>query len=59
MSYSEAEPVILDDAERFWKSGQFESLWVDVVECPLENGVVGRLVIFNFVEPGGHRNPEV
>ena len=50
VSYSEAEPVILDDAERFWKSGQFESLWVDVVDRPFENGVVGRLVIFNFVE---------
>ena len=48
--YSEAEPVILDDAERFWKSGQFESLWVDVVDRPFENGVVGRLVVFNFVE---------
>ena len=48
--YSEAEPVILDDADRFWKSGQFESLWVDVVDRPFENGVVGRLVIFNFVE---------
>ena len=50
VSYSEAEPVILDDAERFWTSGQFESLWVDVVDRPFENGVVGRLVVFNFVE---------
>ena len=48
--YSEAESVILDDAERFWKSGQFESLWVDVVDRPFENGVVGRVVTFNFVE---------
>ena len=50
VSYSEAEPAILDDAERFWKSGQFESLWVDVVDRPFENGVVGRVVTFNFVE---------
>ena len=50
VSYSEAKPVILDDAELFLKSGQFESLWVDVVDHPFENGVVGRLVIFNFVE---------
>lgn len=48
--YGEAEPVILDDAVRFWRSGQFESLWVDVVDRPFENGVVGRLVIFNFAE---------
>ena len=50
VSYSEVEPVILDDAERFWKSGQFESLWVDVVDRPFENGVVGRVVTFSFVE---------
>ena len=50
VAFSEAEPVILDDAARFWGSGQFESLWVDVVDRPLKNGVVGRLVIFNFVE---------
>ena len=50
VSYSEVEPMILDDAERFWKSGQFESLWVDVVDRPFENGVVGRVVTFSFVE---------
>ena len=48
--YGEAEPVILDDAERFWKSGRFESLWVDALEDPYENGVAGKRVIFNFVE---------
>lgn len=48
--YKEAESVIVEDAERFWKSGQFESLWVDVVDRPFENGVVGRVVTFNFVE---------
>ena len=48
--YYEAEPLIVDDAERFWKSGQFESLWVDVEDRPFENGVVGRVVTFNFVE---------
>ena len=48
--YSEAEPVILDDAERFWRSGQFESLWINVVDRPTENGVLGRHVVFNFVE---------
>ena len=48
--YNEAESVIVDDVERFWKSGQFESLWVDVMDRPFENGVVGRVVTFNFVE---------
>ena len=48
--YWEAEPVILEDAERFWKSGQFESLWVDVLDDRFENGMTGKRVIFNFVE---------
>ncbi len=49
-SYWEAEPVILEDAERFWKSGQFESLWVDVLDDRFENGLAGKRVVFNFVE---------
>ncbi len=49
-SYWEAKPVILDDAERFWKSGQFESLWVDVLDDRFENGLAGKRVVFNFVE---------
>ena len=49
-SYWEAEPVILDDAQRFWKSGQFESLWVDVLDDRFENGLAGKRVVFNFVE---------
>ena len=49
-SYWEAEPVILDDAERFWRSGQFESLWVDVLDDRFENGLAGKRVVFNFVE---------
>jgi hypothetical protein len=48
--YAEVEPIILEDAERFWQSGQFESLWVDVTDSPFENGVVGKHVVFNFVE---------
>ncbi|HJN44924.1 MAG: hypothetical protein CL477_07605 [Acidobacteria bacterium] len=55
--YTEAEPVILADAERFWRSGQFESLWVDVTDSPFENGVVGKHVVFNFVERAETRIP--
>ncbi len=49
-SYWEAEPVMLDDAERFWKSGRFESLWVDVFDDRFENGLAGKRVVLNFVE---------
>ncbi len=48
--YDEAEPVILGAAERLWKSGQYESVWVDVRDEPWANGVAGRHVIFNFVD---------
>ncbi len=55
--YTDAEPVILEDADRFWRSGQFESLWVDVTDSPFENGVVGKHVVFNFVERAGAEVP--
>lgn len=48
--YSDAEAVILGDAARFWQSGLFESLWVDVVDDSYENGVVAMRAVFNFVE---------
>jgi hypothetical protein len=49
-TFDEAAPQILADAERFWRSGQFDSLWVDVRDQAWRNGVTGRHVIFNFVE---------
>lgn len=48
--YADAEPKVLDDAQRFWKSGRFESLWVDALDDPFENGVAAKRVIFNFAE---------
>ena len=55
--YDEAEPQVLDDAERFWQSGQFDSVWVDVRDDSWENGVAGRRVIFSFVEREDIRAP--
>ncbi len=51
--YVGAEQVILVDADRLWRSGLLESLWVDVVDEPYPNGVAGRRVVFNFVERDG------
>ena len=48
--YAEAEPYILADADRYWTSGQFETLWVEVRDWPFANGVIGRQLVFNFVE---------
>jgi hypothetical protein len=45
--------MILASAERLWQSGLLESLWVDVKDYPYVNGVVGRNVVFNFVERDG------
>ena len=48
--YARAESAILDDAQRLWMSGLLHSLWVDVVDDPFDNGVVGKRVLFNIVE---------
>ena len=48
--YASAEEVVVADAERLWRSGLLDSIWVDVTDRPYENGVVGKHVIFNFVE---------
>ncbi len=50
VGYADAIPVILEDAARFWQTGKFKSLWVDVTDRPFDNGAPGILVIFNFIE---------
>jgi hypothetical protein len=55
--YRDVEAVILLDAERFWGSGGFVSVWVEVVDSRFENGVVGKRVVFNFVERRDSRPP--
>ena len=47
---SEAEPMILEDAERFLRSGRFERLWVDVEDASFGQSVAVKKTIFNFVE---------
>ncbi len=48
--YASAAEVVVADAERLWRSGLLDSIWVDVTDQPYENGVAGKHVIFNFVE---------
>ena len=57
MPFDEAEPQVLADAARFWQSGQFESLWVDVRDDAYDNGVAARRVIFSFVGARRHSDP--
>jgi hypothetical protein len=55
--YTDVEAVILADAQRFWGSGDFFAVWVDVVDSRFENGVLGKRVVFNFVERRDTRLP--
>ena len=48
--YDAIRPIILDDAHRLWQSGELHSLWVEAVDEPFENGVVGRRVVFYLIE---------
>ena len=55
--YTDVEAVIQLDAKGFWDSGGFLTLWVDVVDTRFENGVLGKRVVFNFVERRDRRPP--
>ena len=55
--YDETEARLVADAARFWESGQFESVWVDVRDDAWDNGVSGKRVIFSFVERPDPRIP--
>ena len=55
--YAGTQLIILNDAEQLWRTGWFHSLWVDVVDERFDNGVVGKRVIFNFVERMMRGNP--
>ena len=49
--YNEAtERVILDDFRRLWDTGFLEDLWIDVVDEPWPNGVMGKRIVFNMEE---------
>ena len=53
VTYEEAEPFIVTDADRLWNTGWLESLWVEVRDDPYPNGVLGKRVIFNMAELDG------
>ena len=46
----ETEQVIRGDFQRLWDTGFLDDLWIEVVDEPWPNGVVGKRVIFNFEE---------
>lgn len=46
----ETENLIREDFQRLWDTGFLNDLWIEVVDEPWENGVVGKRVVFNFEE---------
>ncbi len=46
----ETEQVIRGDFQRLWDTGFLDDLWIEVVDEPWPNGVIGKRVIFNFEE---------
>ena len=46
----DTEEIIREDFRRLWDTGFLDDLWIEVVDEPWQNGVVGKRVIFNFEE---------
>ena len=46
----ETERIIREDFRRLWDTGFLDDLWIEVIDEPWPNGVIGKRVIFNFAE---------
>ncbi len=46
----QAEAKLRDDFRRLWGTSFLDNLWVEVLDEPYDNGVVGKRVIFNMEE---------
>jgi outer membrane protein insertion porin family len=45
-----AEQKLRDDFRRLWGTNFLDNLWVEVIDEPYDNGVLGKRVIFNMEE---------
>jgi outer membrane protein insertion porin family len=45
-----AEQKLRDDFRRLWGTNFLDNLWIETVDEPYENGVVGKRVVFNMEE---------
>ena len=51
VAYDEqAEAKLRDDFRRLWGTNFLDNLWVEVLDEPYDNGVIGKRVIFNMEE---------
>jgi outer membrane protein insertion porin family len=49
--YNEAtEKSLLDDFKRLWATGFLDNLWIETLDEPFENGVMGKRVIYHMEE---------
>ena len=46
----EIEDIIKADFHLLWDTGFLDDLWIEVLDEPYENGVLGKRVIYNFEE---------
>ncbi len=45
-----AEARLRDDFRRLWGTNFLDNLWIEVLDEPYENGVIGKRVVFNMEE---------
>jgi outer membrane protein insertion porin family len=45
-----AEAKLRDDFRRLWGTNFLDNLWIEVLDEPYENGVIGKRVVFNMEE---------
>ncbi len=46
----QAEAKLRDDFRRLWGTNFLDNLWIEVLDEPYDNGVIGKRVIFNMEE---------
>ncbi len=46
----QAEAKLRDDFRRLWGTSFLDNLWIEVLDEPYDNGVIGKRVIFNMEE---------
>jgi outer membrane protein insertion porin family len=44
------EKSLLDDFKRLWATGFLDNLWIETIDEPYENGVMGKRVIYHMEE---------
>jgi outer membrane protein insertion porin family len=44
------EDVVLADFDNLWKTGFLDNLWIEVIDEPFANGVMGKHVVFHMEE---------